>query len=132
MKASYQILLWAAITLFGINSAVYAQAQGRKAQFTGTITGIIVDSINKAPIPYSTITILSAKDSSIVGGATSKKEGEFTVDVSNTTGLPATLAKEPATILSNASKLVTSLNPLASSKLVICFGLRKLDTLFIR
>ena len=80
MKASYQILLWAAITLFGINSAVYAQAQGRKAQFTGTISGIIVDSINKAPIPYSTITILSANDSSIVGGATSKKEGEFTVE----------------------------------------------------
>ena len=80
MKANCQILLWAAITLFGINSAVYAQQANQKMQYFGTIQGIIVDSVTKMPISYSTITILSAKDSTPVAGTTSKKDGDFTVE----------------------------------------------------
>ena len=50
-----------------------------KAEIKGTLTGKIVDEISKAPLEYATVSLYEAKDSSLVTGATTDKNGNFSL-----------------------------------------------------
>ncbi|HKJ43440.1 MAG TPA: TonB-dependent receptor, partial [Sunxiuqinia sp.] len=50
-----------------------------QAVFAHSITGQIIDDKNKQPVPYATISLYNAVDSSLITGAVSNPDGQFTI-----------------------------------------------------
>lgn len=72
----------AKILLIGIMmlSLLTVQAQnGNRSKAKGTISGIIIDSINGKPVEYATITLFHQGTKRIVSGAITDQQGQFTI-----------------------------------------------------
>ena len=70
MKLERYFLL---MILFFLSVQVYAQ------QKTVTITGAIIEEGTNQPVEQATVRLLGSKDSSMVGGVASSKNGTFTL-----------------------------------------------------
>ena len=73
MKLQYSILSFI-ILLFCFS----ATAMGQNSE--GKVTGRIVDAESGTPLEYATISLFNASDSSLVNGATTDPQGNFTVE----------------------------------------------------
>jgi ferric enterobactin receptor len=75
-----KILLGLVLSFFLVLN-LYAQGNYPKDNnsFEGIITGKIIDAVSKSPLEYATVALHKASDSSLVTGATTDKNGIFTI-----------------------------------------------------
>src|SRR3972149_8794145 len=69
------LLLSLSITLITLPQ----ERQGRGNFTGGTITGKVLDSLSHEPIEYANVVIISTRDSSVITGAVTNKEGIFNI-----------------------------------------------------
>ncbi|WP_299705430.1 outer membrane beta-barrel family protein [uncultured Pontibacter sp.] len=77
-------LLFLILFLFSLSSSISSvQAQDQPAQATttrGKVSGTVQDADAKTPLGFANVVLLTARDSSLVTGATSDMDGKFELD----------------------------------------------------
>ncbi len=81
---------WIAFVLLFFSQTVWAQRPPQPGQGggapqgpppTGTVKGIVLDSLSSEEIPFATIAVISARDSSVVAGAMTDEKGRFSIEI---------------------------------------------------
>ncbi|HEY3388361.1 MAG TPA: TonB-dependent receptor, partial [Prolixibacteraceae bacterium] len=85
MKKLILIISFFALFLPLCNNMVNAQGYNRgttqgNSPKDAKVTGIIIDGTTKAPVPYASIAIYNAKDSTLLTGALSTSDGSFKIE----------------------------------------------------
>lgn len=79
-SAALRALLLVFVLCFAfLHNTAFAQPSGAGGM-TGTVSGRVVDANSKNPIEFATITLISARDSSIATGGISDQNGRFLID----------------------------------------------------
>lgn len=68
------------LLLYFLSSAVHAQSKS-------TVSGVVADSLSKAPVEFVTVALVNAKDTSLISYTLTQKDGSFKLS-----GLPANVA----------------------------------------
>jgi outer membrane receptor protein involved in Fe transport len=69
-------VIFSAICLFILN---YSQLSAQ-AQKTGTVTGVVIENESRKPLEFATVAVRTGKDSTLVQGTVTDKNGKFKID----------------------------------------------------
>src|SRR5271157_3381347 len=75
----FLILFFLSLPIFFLNQIFSQKPQYSGGNFSGTVSGIIIDGETNTPLEYVSVALLKKKDSTIVNGVLTDNKGSFSI-----------------------------------------------------